>query len=391
MPVINSVAARQDEISAWRRHLHQNPELGFQEVETSRFVAERLREFGVDEVHTGIAKTGVVAVVRGRGEGPAIGLRADMDALPIVEESGMPWASRTPGRMHACGHDGHTAMLLGAARHLAETRSFAGTAVLIFQPAEEGGGGGRLMVEEGLFDRFPVERVFGLHNWPWLPVGSFAMCQGPAMAAADYFEVTVTGQGCHAAMPHTGRDPVVAAAGLVQAIQTIVSRGIDPVDNAVVSVTKLTGGDTFNVVPERASLVGTVRTFKPTTQAFIQQRMGEVVNGIAAAYGVTAALNYRHGYPATVNSAEEATLGADAAADVVGEAAVVRDPAPAMGAEDFAYMLQRRPGSYIWMGTGDGDQPGPSLHSPHYDFNDAALPVGTSYWVRLVERLLPAA
>ena len=391
MPVINSVAARQDEMSSWRRHLHQNPELGFQEVETSRFVAERLREFGVDEVHTGIAKTGVVAVVRGRAEGPAVGLRADMDALPIAEESGMPWASRTPGRMHACGHDGHTAMLLGAARHLAETRNFAGTAVLIFQPAEEGGGGGRVMVEEGLFDRFPVERVFGLHNWPWLPVGSFAMCQGPAMAAADYFEVTVTGQGCHAAMPHTGRDPVVAAAGLVQALQTIVSRGIDPVDKAVVSVTKLTGGDTFNVVPERASLLGTVRTFKPTTQAFIQQRIGEVVNGIAAAYGVTAALNYRRGYPATVNSAEEATLGADAAADVVGEAAVVRDPAPAMGAEDFAYMLQRRPGSYIWMGTADGDQPAPSLHSPHYDFNDAALAVGTSYWVRLVERLLPAA
>jgi hippurate hydrolase len=391
MPVINSVAARQDEIAGWRRHLHQNPELGFQEVETARFVAERLRELGVDEVHSGIARTGVVAVVRGRGEGPAIGLRADMDALPIAEESGMPWASRTPGRMHACGHDGHTAMLLGAARQLAETRNFAGTAVLIFQPAEEGGGGGRLMLEEGLFDRFPVERVFGLHNWPWLPVGTFAMCPGPAMAAADQFEITITGQGCHAAMPHTGRDPIVAAAALVQAAQAIVSRGVDPVDNAVVSVTKMRGGDTFNVVPERATLLGTVRTFKPTTQAFIERRLGEVAAGVAAAYGVTATLKYHHGYPATVNSAEEAQLGADAAADVVGEDRVVRDPEPAMGAEDFAYMLQARPGSYIWMGTADGDQPGPALHSPRYDFNDTALAVGTSYWVRLVERLLPAA
>jgi amidohydrolase len=392
MPVVNRVAAWQDELAGWRRRLHQHPELGFQEHETARFVAERLREFGVDEVHTGVARTGVVAVVRGRGEGRAIGLRADMDALPIREETGAAWASRAEGRMHACGHDGHTTMLLGAARYLAETRDFAGTAYLIFQPAEEGHGGGRVMVEEGLFERFPAEQVFGLHNWPYLPTGTFAMRTGPAMAAADQFEVVVEGQGCHAAFPHTGRDPVVAAAAMVQAFQAIVSRQVDPTDNAVLSVTKIAGGDTYNVVPERVTMLGTVRTFKTETQDFVERRLGEAAQGVAAAHGVTARVRYHRGYPATVNSAREAELGADAAADVVGEAAVTRDPPPAMGAEDFSYMLQKRPGSYIWMGTGRGgegqDLP---LHSARYDFNDEALGVGVSYWVRLVERLLPRA
>lgn len=388
MPVINRVAEWQDELAGWRRHLHQNPELGFAEHETARFVAERLREVGADEVHTGLARTGVVATIRGSAPGRAIALRADMDALPIREESGAPWASKAAGRMHACGHDGHTTMLLGAAKYLAETRNFAGTVHLIFQPAEEGGGGGRVMVEEGLFERFPAEQVFGLHNWPWLPAGTFAVRPGPFMAAADQFEVELTGQGCHAAMPHTGRDPIVAAAALVQALQAVVSRGVDPLDNAVLSVTRLAGGDTHNVVPERASLLGTVRTFKPETQAFVERRLREAAAGIAAAHGVEAVVRYRRGYPATVNSAAETVQAGDAAAEVVGESSVVRDVDPAMGAEDFSFMLQRRPGSYIWMGTG-GDGPAVSLHSARYDFNDEALTLGVSYWARLVERLLP--
>ncbi len=388
MPVINRVAEWQDELAGWRRSLHERPELGFEEVETSRFVAERLRSFGVDEVHTGIAKTGVVGVVRGRGAGGTIGLRADMDALPMSEETGRPWASRARGKMHACGHDGHTTMLLGAARYLAETRNFDGTVYLIFQPAEEGGGGARVMLNEGLFERFPADQVYGLHNWPWLPTGSFAMRAGPAMAAADHFEIEIIGQGCHAAMPHSGRDPIVTAATLVQVFQSIASREIDPVDNAVISVTKIAGGSTHNVVPERVTMMGTVRTFKPATQDFIERRLGEAARGVAAAHGLEARLHYHRGYPATVNSAREATLAADAAAEIVGEARVTRDPEPAMGAEDFAYMLEKRPGSYIWMGVGGNGNDAP-LHSPHYDFNDEALGVGVSYWVRLVERLLP--
>jgi hippurate hydrolase len=388
MPVINRVAEWQDELAGWRRSLHERPELGFEEVETSRFVAERLREFGVDEVHTGLAKTGVVGVVRGRGAGGSIGLRADMDALPMAEETGRPWASRTQGKMHACGHDGHTTMLLGAARYLAETRNFDGTVYLIFQPAEEGGGGARVMLNEGLFERFPADQVYGLHNWPWLPTGSFAMRTGPAMAAADHFDIEIIGQGCHAAMPHSGRDPIVTATTLVQVFQSIASREVDPVDQAVISVTKIAGGSTHNVVPERVTMMGTVRTFKPATQDFLERRLGEAARGVAAAHGLEARLNYHRGYPATVNSAREATLAADAAAEIVGEARVTRDPAPAMGAEDFAYMLEKRPGSYIWMGVGGNGNDAP-LHSPHYDFNDEALSVGVSYWVRLVERLLP--
>lgn len=390
MPVINRIAEWQDELTAWRRHLHAHPELAFEEVATSAFVAERLREFGVDEVHTGIAGTGVVGVLRSGATTASVALRADMDALPIHERTGLPHASTLEGKMHACGHDGHTTMLLGAARYLAETRRFDGTVYLLFQPAEEGAGGGRRMVEEGLFEKFPAERVFGLHNWPQLPVGSFAMCQGPAMAAADHFWIDVTGTGCHAAMPHLGRDPIVAAAAIVQALQGIVARQVDPTDNAVVSVTRISGGDTFNVVPETVAMLGTVRTFREATRDFVARRMAEMVEGLAAAHGLEARFTYRQGYPATVNDAAEAARGADAAAEVVGEERVERSPPPSMGAEDFAYMLQKRPGSYIWMGQGGGTE-GRILHSPYYDFNDEALPVGISYWARLVERTLPVA
>jgi hippurate hydrolase len=390
VPIVNRIAEYQDELTAWRRHLHERPELGFEERETAAFVAEKLRSFGCDEVHTGIGRTGVVAVIRGGASGRSIGLRADMDALPIEEATDAAWASRHPGRMHACGHDGHTTMLLGAARYLAETRNFDGTAYLIFQPAEEGGGGGRVMVDEGLFERFPAEQVYGLHNWPYLPTGSFAMCEGPAMAASDELTIELTGTGCHAAMPHRGRDPIVAAALLIQALQGLVSRETDPIDNAVISITKVAGGDAYNVVPERVVLWGTIRTFREETRERLIRRVEEVVQGIGLAQGVTGTVKVAAGYPATINTVLEARLGADTAAEIVGEARVHRAPEPCMGSEDFSFMLARRPGSYIWMGTG-GDGPVHQLHSPYYDFNDEALPLGVSYWARLVERLLPKA
>ena len=389
MPILNRVAEWQGELADWRRHLHTHPELAFEEEGTAAFVAERLRAFGVDEVHTGIARTGIVGVLRNGEAGRAIGLRADMDALPITEESGAPWASTSPGRMHACGHDGHTTMLLGAARYLAETRNFKGTVYLIFQPAEEGAGGGRVMVEEGLFDRFPAEEVYGLHNWPSLPSGTFGMCEGPCMAAADTFEIELDGRGTHAAMPHLGRDPVLAAALVVQALQGIVSRNVDPVDRAVISATQIHAGHTHNVVPERASLGGTVRTFNPATQDLIERRIGEVAAGIAAAQDLKSRYRFERHYPATVNSAREAEQGADTAAEIAGEDRLRRDLQPSMGAEDFSFMLRERPGSYIWLGVG-GAEEGRLLHSPRYDFNDEVLGWGVTYWARLAERLLPA-
>ncbi len=390
MPIVNRIAEYQDELTAWRRYLHEHPELGFEELVTSAFVAEKLRAFGVDEVHPGVGRTGVVAVIHGSAGGRRIGLRADMDALPIQEETSLPWASKAAGRMHACGHDGHTTMLLGAAKYLAETRNFAGTVYLIFQPAEEGGGGGRVMVGDGLFERFPAEQVFGLHNWPYAPTGSFAMCKGPAMASSDEFTIELVGTGCHAAWPHLGRDPVVAAAALVQSLQALVSREVDPVDNAVISVTRIAGGEAYNIVPERVELWGTIRTFREETRARLVRRVAQVAEGVAAAHDLEGRVRMVEGYPATVNTPREALLGADAAAEIVGEAQVERDPPPCMGSEDFAFMLQQRPGSYIWMGTG-ADGPDRQLHSPYYDFNDEALPYGVSYWVRLVERLLPKA
>jgi amidohydrolase len=391
VPIVNRVAEYQDELTAWRRHLHERPELGFEEHGTAAFVAGKLRELGVDEVHAGVGRTGVVGVIRGAHDGRRIALRADMDALPIQEETGLPWSSKTTGRMHACGHDGHTAMLLGAARYLTETRNFAGTVYLIFQPAEEGGAGGRVMLQDGLLERFPAEQVFGLHNWPYAPTGTFAMCKGPAMAASDELTVELAGTGCHAAMPHLGRDPIVAASLLVQALQALVAREVDPIDNAVVSITRVAGGDAYNVVPERVELWGTIRTFREETRARLVRRVEEVVRGVALAQGLEGRIRVAEGYPATVNSAAEARAGADAAAEIVGEAKVERDPPPCLGSEDFAFMLQRRPGSYIWMGSGGEGAGGTQLHSPRYDFNDDALTYGVSYWVRLVERLLPKA
>ena len=390
MAIINRVAEFHDDMTAWRRHLHQNPELAFEEKMTSDFVAERLAEFGVDEIHRNIGTTGVVAVIGGAAGDRRIGLRADMDALPIEERSGVPHASKVPGKMHACGHDGHTTMLLGAARYLAETRNFGGKVFLYFQPAEEGHGGAKAMIDEGLFDRFPADEVYGLHNWPTMPLGEFGMCKGPAMAASDEFRIIFRGRGSHAAMPHEALDPVTAGAAFVQALQTVVSRQVDPLANVVISVTQFRAGDTFNVIPETATLGGTVRTFTPEMRDFGEKRVEEVATGVALAMGLRQEFFYRRGYPPTVNHVREADLAADAAAAIVGEDHVERDPKPVMGAEDFAFMLEEKPGSYIWMGVGGADS-GKTLHSPRYDFNDEALPLGVSYWVRLVERRLPKA
>lgn len=390
MAIINRIAEFHDEMTAWRQDFHAHPELGFQEVRTSGIVAEKLRAFGFDEVHTGIAKTGVVGVLRG-GEGDrAIGLRADMDALPIEETTGKAYASTSPGTMHACGHDGHTTMLLGAARYLAETRNFSGTAYFIFQPAEEGEGGGRVMVDEGLFERFPMSQVYGMHNWPGRPVGSFAMRVGPIMAATDQFLITVRGKGGHAAAPHLCRDPLITAAEIATAMQTIVSRNADPVEQGVVSVTQIHGGDAYNVIPETAFLTGTARSFSPDVRSLLEERIIDLPGHIARAHRVDAEVDFRRGYPATVNSEAETALAGDAASDIAGEAKVDRETPPVMGGEDFAYMLQKKPGSYIFIGNG-GDETTPSLHNPAYDFNDETLPHGASYWARLVERLMPAA
>lgn len=372
----------------WRRTLHRHPEIAFQEYRTADFVADRLTAFGIP-IHRGLAGTGVVGTLR-RGDGPAIGLRADMDALPIAEANDFGHASRTPGRMHACGHDGHTAMLLGAARYLAESGHFAGTVHFIFQPAEEGEAGGRKMIEDGLFDQFPVDRIFAMHNWPGMPVGTFGVRAGPMMASSDSWEMTVTGKGGHAAMPDQGADAIVVAAQIVTALQTIVSRNLHPVDAGVVSVTQIHAGDAFNVIPATVVLRGTARSFRPETRDLIERRMGEVAHGIAAAGGCTVSFAYDRRYPATINAEDEAAIAADVAALVVGEGHVDRDPVPTMGAEDFAFMLQERPGAYLFIGNGPA-QDERILHSPHYDFNDALLPIGASYWARLVETLLPAS
>ncbi|MEM7523503.1 MAG: M20 aminoacylase family protein [Pseudomonadota bacterium] len=389
MPTINRFADLHDDITAWRRDIHEHPELQFEVHRTAGLVADKLRAFGCDEVVAGIGKTGVVGVIRGKGDSDrVIGLRADMDALPIEEQTGAAHASKTEGAMHACGHDGHTAMLLGAAQYLAETRNFDGAVAVIFQPAEEGGGGGREMVNDGMMDRFGIQEVYGMHNMPGIPEGEFAIRPGPLMAAADLFEIDVKGVGGHAAIPHKAIDTTLVAAHIVTALQSIASRNLDPVESLVISCTSFqTETTAYNVIPETVQMKGTVRTYKPEVQDMAEARMAEVAENVAKAFGATAKLNYIRNYPATVNSADHADKAADIAARIVGEDKVNRDTPPLMGAEDFSFMLNARPGAFIFIGNGDTA----SVHHPEYDFNDQIIPTGCSYWAKLVEELMPAA
>lgn len=372
-----------------RRDIHAHPELAFAEHRTAAIVVRELQAAGI-EVHEGIGGTGVVGVIRGGRGMRAIGLRADMDALSITERNTFAHRSRHEGCMHACGHDGHTTMLLGAAQALAANRDFDGVVYVIFQPAEEGEGGGRVMIEDGLFERFPMEAVFGMHNWPGIPAGQFAVHTGPVMASADRFDIRIMGTGAHAAMPHLGADPVTAGAALVQSVQTIVSRTLDPADAAVVSVTQFHAGEAYNVIPDRAELCGTVRAFSEAVQSRIEQRLRELCEGTAVAHGVRIEIEYRRGYPPTINTTDEAQLCAETAASLVGIENVDTAARPSMGAEDFAYFLQRKPGAYVWIGNGPGEG-GCMLHNPGYDFNDDILPLGVAYWVELVKRILPRA
>ena len=374
------------ELTALRRDLHAHPELAFDENRTADIVARELARYGL-EVHRGLARTGVVGVLRAGSSSRMIGLRADMDALPLNELNEFPHHSRHPGRMHACGHDGHTAMLLGAARYLAEHPDFDGTAVFIFQPAEEAEGGAAVMIEEGLFERFPVDAVFGLHNWPGIPVGQMMVMPGPVMAGTCGFEIVVRGHGCHAAMPHQGIDPIVTAAQLVQALQTVVSRTLHPCDAAVVSVTQIHAGEAWNIIPEEVLLRGTIRSFKADVQEGVERAVERLCSGIGAANGAQISVHFDHRYPPTVNSVAEAEFCEAVAAEVFGRPHVLTDLAPSMGAEDFAYMLREKPGCYVWLGNGPGTG-GCTLHNPHYDFNDDLLTLGASYWVRLVQRAL---
>jgi amidohydrolase len=388
MPIVNRVADLAGDIAAWRHDLHAHPELLYDVPRTAGLVAERLRSFGCDEVASGIGRSGVVGVIRGRKgqSGKVIGLRADMDALPIEEAGDRPYKSTVAGKMHACGHDGHTAMLLGAARYLAETRNFAGTAVVIFQPAEEGGAGGKAMVEDGLMDRFRIDEVYGMHNFPGLPVGEFAIRPGPIMAAADYIQIDIEGKGAHAARPHLGVDTVLVGAQIVNQLQTIVARNVDPLESAVVSICMFHAGSTDNVIPQTAQLRGTARSLTPEVQRLLEKRVPEIVEGTARLHGATARVKYRRGYPVLSNHPAQTDFAAKVAGEVAGEDKVDTDMAPVMGAEDFSFMLNARPGAFIFIGNGDSA----GLHHPAYDFNDEAIPYGTSYWVRLVETALAA-
>ncbi len=388
MPVINRIAEFHPEMTAWRQDLHRHPELALQEHRTSAEVQRLLHAFGVDEVHAGLAGTGVVGVIRGAGPGGAIGLRADMDALPIQEDTGVPYASQTPGVMHACGHDGHTAMLLGAAKYLAETRRFNGTVYVIFQPAEEAHGGGNIMVEEGLFQQFPMDQVFGMHNWPALPEGEFGWREGPIMAAVSTITVTVTGRGAHGAQPHFGVDPIVVSAAIVSGLQSIMARNVDPLEQGVVTIGSIQGGVAGNVIPESVRMTGTSRWFSPAVGDVLETNFRRLCTSIAEGFGAMATVEYTRTYPATVNDPDATARTRHAAETVQGPARVARLAQPSMGGEDFSFMLNKKQGSYIMLGAGRGPDP-VMVHHPKYDFNDAILPVGASYWASLAEELLP--
>ncbi len=376
-----------EEMTTWRRDIHAHPETAFEEVRTSAIVAEKLKEFGL-KVHQGLAGTGVVGTLT-TGEGPTIGLRADMDALHMQEVNNLNYKSVNEGKMHACGHDGHTTMLLGAAKYLSETKNFSGTVHFIFQPAEENEGGGRRMVEEGLFKKFPVDAIYGLHNWPRLPLGTVAVREGPMMAACDRFDITIKGRGTHGAMPNLGVDPIVIASQVVTALQSIVSRNLSPLDCGVVSVTQIHGGDTYNVIPDQVYLGGTTRWFKKEVRDLIKDGIARIIENISAAHNATFELDYAEGYPPTINDKAQAVLVAETASKILGKENVFRDLDPTMGAEDFSYMLQEKPGCYLFLGTARTEND-PTLHNPKFDFNDEALPVGASYWAQLVEDQLNA-
>ncbi|HEY2137144.1 MAG TPA: M20 aminoacylase family protein [Xanthobacteraceae bacterium] len=389
MPILNRLSDLHAEIAAWRHDIHAHPELQYDVHRTAQTVADKLKAFGCDEVVSGIGRTGVVGVIRGQktqaGARKVIGLRADMDALPLQETGDVPYRSTVPGKMHACGHDGHTAMLLGAAKYLAETRNFSGTAVVIFQPAEEGGAGGRAMVDDGLMDRFGIEEVYGMHNYPGMPVGQFSLRPGALMAAADMLTIDIEGKGGHAARPHMTIDTVLVGAQIINQLQSIVARNVDPLQAAVVSICMFHAGDTDNVIPQTAQLRGTARSLSAEVRDLLEKRVHEVVDGTARLYGATAKVTYRRGYPVLENHAHQTSFAAAVAADVVGKEKVNVAMAPVMGAEDFSYMLQARPGAFIFVGNGSTA----GLHNPAYDFNDEAIPVGTSYWARLVETAMP--
>ena len=385
----NRIAAIHADVTEWRRDLHMFPEVGFEEERTARIVTEKLQSFGVDDLRTGIATTGVVGIIHGRESGPMIGLRADMDALPMQERNDLPYRSVVDGKMHACGHDGHTAMLLGTAKILAETRDFAGSVALIFQPAEEGGGGGRVMVEEGLFDTADCETVWGLHNWPDMALGTFCPLAGPVMAGIDYFDITIRGQGTHAGMPHDGVDTVLAAAQLVTAIQSVPGRNISPHETATIGVSMFKGSGAYVVMPDEAVIGGSVRYFNPDIRDLAEDRIRNLATGIAQGFGAEAIIDYRKNYPPAINPPAEADQAASIATGLVGADNVIREHEPCMAGEDFAFMLNERPGNYIWMGSGTADHPSGKLHYPDYNFNDAAIPYGIAYWLALIDTLLP--
>ena len=389
MPIINRMAELHDEVTQWRREIHSNPELGYDVHETAANVASKLEAFGCDEIVTGIGRTGVVGIIKGKSDssGKVVGFRADMDALPIIEESGKPYASTTNGKMHACGHDGHTAMLLGAAKYLAETRNFDGSVAVIFQPAEEGGAGGKAMVDDGMMDRFGIDEVYGMHNLPGLDVGEFAIKPGAIMAATDEFMIKLTGLGSHAAMPHLGNDPVVLAAQIILGFQTIASRNISPFEPIVVSATTIHAGTANNIIPETVEITGTIRSLSEDGRELAIRRVQEITEGYCAANNATCEIKLHKGYPVTFNHAEETEKAARIAAMIAGEDRVDTNQEATMGGEDFSYMLLERPGAFIFVGNGDTA----GLHHPKYDFNDEAIPFGTSYWAKLAETLMPAS